>query len=149
MSPFVSRIWAWLIFDPCRSPGKIDSVIGVAKAYTTRVGGGPFPTELTDERGDGDRPLNSEETDIGLYMQNEGKEYGVTTGRKRRCGWLDAVVLKYGHLINGYSGLNLTKLDVLDDLDYVKIGIQTQSVVYVWLYPLELSSLLSFCRCFL
>ncbi|CAG8541758.1 15377_t:CDS:10 [Funneliformis caledonium] len=89
-------------------PSKIDKVIGVVKAYTTRVGGGPFPTELLDETGE--------------YLQRVGAEIGATTGRKRRCGWLDLVVLKYSTLINGYTSLNLTKLDVLDDLPEIKIA---------------------------
>lgn len=91
------------------SPRKLSGVFGVVKAYTTRVGGGPFPTEQ----------LNA----VGEHLQTVGAEYGTTTGRKRRCGWLDVVVLKYSHLINDYTALNLTKLDVLDDLDEVKIGV--------------------------
>ncbi|UZJ57398.1 hypothetical protein CBS101457_006718 [Exobasidium rhododendri] len=94
-------------------PSAIGDVIGVAKAYTTRVGGGPFPTELTE--------------DIGKHMQEVGAEYGVTTGRRRRCGWLDLVVLRYSCLINGYSLLNLTKLDVLDNLDELKVAISYHS----------------------
>ncbi|CAG8533074.1 14983_t:CDS:10 [Dentiscutata heterogama] len=89
-------------------PTKIDKVIGVVKAYTTRVGGGPFPTELNDEKGE--------------YLQRVGAEIGATTGRKRRCGWLDLVVLKYSTLINGYTSLNLTKLDVLDNLNEIKVA---------------------------
>jgi adenylosuccinate synthase len=89
---------------------------GVVKAYTTRVGAGPFPTELTDDLSGGDRERGSYETEIGAHMQTVGFEIGVTTGRKRRCGWLDAVVLRYSHMVNNYSGLNLTKLDVLNDL---------------------------------
>lgn len=105
------------------SPDKVDCRIGVAKAYTTRVGAGPFPTELTDDRGGGAREHGAPESDIGLHMQNVGHEYGVTTGRKRRCGWLDTVVLRYSHMINNYSMLNLTKLDVMDDLEEVRIGV--------------------------
>jgi adenylosuccinate synthase len=90
-------------------PNRIGDVIGIVKAYTTRVGLGPFVTELKDE--------------IGEYLQRVGKEVGVTTGRKRRCGWLDLVVLKYTHMINGYTQLALTKLDVLDELDELKIAI--------------------------
>ncbi len=105
------------------APSAIESVIGVVKAYTTRVGGGPFPTELTDERGGGDRPMNAPGTDIGLHLQQVGREIGVTTGRKRRCGWLDAVVIRYAHQLNGFSSLNLTKLDVLDELEEIKIGV--------------------------
>ncbi|RGB30681.1 adenylosuccinate synthase [Rhizophagus diaphanus] len=89
-------------------PSKVDKVIGVVKAYTTRVGGGPFPTELLDE--------------AGKYLQHTGAEIGSTTGRVRRCGWLDLVVLKYSTLINGYTSLNLTKLDVLDNLPEIKIA---------------------------
>jgi adenylosuccinate synthase len=91
------------------SPRKITNVYGVVKAYTTRVGGGPFPTEQ----------LNA----IGEHLQKVGFEFGTTTGRKRRCGWLDVMVLKYSHMINDYSFLNLTKLDVLDELDEIKIGV--------------------------
>lgn len=98
--------------------------MGVVKAYTTRVGGGPFPTELTDERGGGDRPLHADGTDIGLHMQTVGREVGVTTGRKRRCGWLDTVVVNYAAALNGFTALNITKLDVLDGLDTVKIATQ-------------------------
>ncbi|HMU54350.1 MAG TPA: adenylosuccinate synthase [Nitrospira sp.] len=81
-------------------PTKIDAVLGVAKAYTTRVGSGPFPTELSDE--------------IGRGLQERGKEYGSTTGRPRRCGWFDAVVMRHATKVNGLSSLALTKLDVLD-----------------------------------
>lgn len=91
-------------------PRLVGNVIGVVKAYTTRVGGGPFPTEQLNE--------------VGEYLQRVGAEFGVTTGRKRRCGWLDMVVLKYSHMINGYSSINLTKLDVLDQLDEIKIGVK-------------------------
>ncbi|KAJ3258980.1 hypothetical protein HK103_003121 [Boothiomyces macroporosus] len=90
-------------------PQKIGHVYGVIKAYTTRVGAGPFPTEQ----------LNT----IGETLQNVGREWGTTTGRKRRCGWLDLVVMKYSHRINGYSSLNLTKLDVLDEFEEIKIGV--------------------------
>ncbi|KAK9759652.1 Adenylosuccinate synthase [Basidiobolus ranarum] len=89
-------------------PTRIGKVIGVVKAYTTRVGGGPFPTELHDA--DGER------------LQTIGAEVGVTTGRKRRCGWLDLVVLKYSHLINGYSSINITKLDVLDTFPKIQVA---------------------------
>lgn len=90
-------------------PTKIKEVYGVVKAYTTRVGAGPFPTEQ----------LN----DIGEHLQNVGHEWGVTTGRKRRCGWLDLVVVKYSALINGYTALNITKLDILDKLPEIKVGV--------------------------
>lgn len=91
------------------SPRKLGKVIGVVKAYTTRVGAGPFPTEQLNE--------------FGESLQQIGQEWGVTTGRKRRCGWLDLVVLKYSHMVNDYSSLNVTKLDVLDTMDQVKIGV--------------------------
>lgn len=90
-------------------PRAIGEVYGVVKAYTTRVGAGPFPTEQ----------LNS----VGEHLQEVGAEFGVTTGRRRRCGWLDLVVLKYSHLINGYTALNLTKLDVLDQLETIKVAV--------------------------
>ncbi len=89
------------------SPKRIDGIVGVMKAYTTRVGEGPFPTELTDQLGE----------DIRL----KGGEYGATTGRPRRCGWLDFVSLKHAIRINGFTSIALTKLDVLDELDTIKI----------------------------
>jgi len=88
-------------------PTYIDNVVGVVKAYTTRVGEGPFPTELTDE--------------LGNIIRERGHEYGTTTGRPRRCGWLDAVVVKYAARINGLSSIAITKLDILDSLEKVKI----------------------------
>lgn len=88
-------------------PTFIDSVIGVAKAYTTRVGEGPFPTELKD--------------DIGNRIREKGGEYGATTGRPRRCGWFDAVVVNHAIRINGIREMAVTKLDVLNDFDTVKI----------------------------
>ena len=88
-------------------PTKINEVMGVCKAYTTRVGEGPFPTELTDKLGD--------------HLVNQGNEYGTTTGRKRRCGWLDLVILKYAVRLNGLTGLAMTKLDVLSGLDQIKV----------------------------
>lgn len=90
-------------------PRTIDEIYGVVKAYTTRVGEGPFPTEQLNEFGD--------------KLQTIGAEYGVTTGRKRRCGWLDLVVLKYSTWINGYTSLNVTKLDVLDTFKTIPVGI--------------------------
>ncbi|QRV74809.1 adenylosuccinate synthase [Ceratobasidium sp. AG-Ba] len=90
-------------------PKKIGTVVGVVKAYTTRVGGGPFPTEQ----------LN----DIGEFLQRVGAEVGVTTGRARRCGWLDLVVLQHSNRVNGYDVLNLTKLDVLDGMKEIKVGV--------------------------
>ena len=88
-------------------PRNIPKVIGVAKAYTTRVGEGPFPTELRNE--------------VGQFLQKRGNEYGATTGRPRRCGWFDGVILRYAARINSLDELILTKLDVLDKLDKVKI----------------------------
>jgi adenylosuccinate synthase len=88
-------------------PTMIDSVIGVTKAYTTRVGEGPFPTELHD--------------DVGRMIREKGGEYGATTGRPRRCGWLDAVVVNHAIRVNGIKGLTLTKLDVLNDFEKIKI----------------------------
>jgi adenylosuccinate synthase len=84
-------------------PKRITDVIGIVKAYTTRVGKGPFPTELTDE--------------IGNHLQEKGAEFGATTGRRRRCGWLDAVILRNAVRLNGVSSLAITKLDVLDGLE--------------------------------
>ena len=89
------------------APNKIDSILGIVKAYTTRVGEGPFPTELFD--------------DYGRHMADIGKEFGSTTGRPRRCGWFDAVVVRYSVMVNGVNALALTKLDVLDGLDEIKI----------------------------
>ena len=88
-------------------PTMIDRVIGVAKAYTTRVGEGPFPTELHGE--------------IGELLSAKGAEFGTTTGRKRRCGWFDAVIGRYAVRINGMDCLAITKLDVLDDLPEIKV----------------------------
>jgi adenylosuccinate synthase len=88
---------------------QVDHVIGVFKAYTTRVGGGPMPTELTDK--------------IGEFIRERANEYGATTGRPRRCGWFDAVAGRYSAQINGFTGIALTRLDVLDVLDSIKICI--------------------------
>jgi adenylosuccinate synthase len=88
-------------------PTKIDAVLGVAKTYTTRVGSGPFPTELSD--------------DVGAGLQERGKEYGSTTGRPRRCGWFDAVVMRHATKVNGLSSLAMTKLDVLDGCKELKV----------------------------
>ena len=88
-------------------PQKITNVIGIVKAYTTAVGGGPFPTELLDK--DGQR------------LQQVGDEYGATTKRPRRCGWLDTVILRYAAALNGFTGIAITKLDVLDSFERAKI----------------------------
>ncbi|XP_038671302.1 adenylosuccinate synthetase isozyme 2 [Scyliorhinus canicula] len=90
-------------------PQNVGEVYGVVKAYTTRVGIGAFPTEQDNE--------------IGALLQSRGSEVGVTTGRKRRCGWLDLVLLKYAHMINGFTALALTKLDILDVFTEIKVGI--------------------------
>ncbi|XP_063079273.1 adenylosuccinate synthetase isozyme 1 B [Engraulis encrasicolus] len=90
-------------------PQNVGDVYGVVKAYTTRVGIGAFPTEQ----------LN----DVGELLQTRGHEVGVTTGRKRRCGWLDLVILRYAHMINGFTALALTKLDILDEMDEIKVGV--------------------------
>lgn len=90
-------------------PTNIQRVLGVAKAYLTRVGSGPFPTELSEEDG------------VGKFLLEKGHEYGVTTGRKRRCGWYDAVVVNYAARVNGLTDLAITKLDVLGGLDTIKI----------------------------
>lgn len=88
-------------------PGHVEEVIGITKAYITRVGNGAMPTELLDEVGD--------------HLGKVGHEFGTTTGRKRRCGWFDAVVMRHAQRINGFTGLALTKLDVLGGLDEIKI----------------------------
>ncbi|HRA38686.1 MAG TPA: adenylosuccinate synthetase, partial [Pseudomonadota bacterium] len=87
----------------------IDYVLGITKAYATRVGGGPFPTELHDA--------------LGNEIRQRGDEFGATTGRPRRCGWIDLVALKRAVLISGISGLCVTKLDVLDGLPTIKMAI--------------------------
>jgi adenylosuccinate synthase len=89
-------------------PTKIDTVLGICKAYTTRVGGGPFPTELTDE--------------LGERLRAFGGEYGATTGRPRRCGWLDLVALRHTIRLSSISHIALTKLDVLSGLETLKVA---------------------------
>lgn len=90
-------------------PAYFDYILGIVKAYTTRVGSGPFPTELFDEDGDGN------------HLGVKGHEFGATTGRKRRCGWLDIVALRRAKLINSLTGMCITKLDVLDGLETLRI----------------------------
>ncbi|EAR83959.1 adenylosuccinate synthetase protein (macronuclear) [Tetrahymena thermophila SB210] len=90
------------------APHHIETVIGIVKAYTTRVGEGPFPTELNDQNGE--------------HLRKVGHEFGTTTGRPRRCGWLDIPLLRYSHMINNYQSINITKLDVLDQVDEIKIA---------------------------
>jgi adenylosuccinate synthase len=99
-------------------PGHIDEVIGIVKAYTTRIGHGPFPCELKDE--------------IGDFLTEKGHEYGTTTGRRRRCGWLDLVVLKHSHRVNGFTTMAITKLDVLGGLDTLKVcvGYKANGIEY-------------------
>ena len=94
-------------------PTDIDEVWGVCKAYTTRVGAGPFPTELDDE--------------IGTHLRDKGHEFGTTTGRERRCGWLDMVGLRYAVRLNRLSGLAITKLDVLAGLDPIRVAVRYRS----------------------
>ncbi|MBW2314707.1 MAG: adenylosuccinate synthase [Deltaproteobacteria bacterium] len=91
-------------------PTRIDRVLGITKAYTTRVGGGPFPTEL--------------EGAIGERLQKQGAEFGATTGRKRRCGWLDAVMLREAAIVNGFTSLAVNKLDVLAGFDEIAVATQ-------------------------
>jgi adenylosuccinate synthase len=93
----------------------VGEVIGVTKAYTTRVGDGPFPTELFDEAGE--------------TLRRVGNEYGATTGRPRRCGWLDLVAVKFSASLNGINGLALTMLDVLSAVEEVKVCVGTRSTV--------------------
>ncbi|MBK8526639.1 MAG: adenylosuccinate synthase [Rubrivivax sp.] len=92
-------------------PGLLHYVLGITKAYTTRVGGGPFPTELPIDR----------EGSVGHHFSTVGQERGTVTGRARRCGWLDAAALKRAIVINGVSGLCVTKLDVLDGIDQIQV----------------------------
>lgn len=89
--------------------GSVETVLGTVKAYTTRVGEGPFPTCLDNE--------------IGQQLQDVGHEYGATTGRPRKCGWLDLVVIKYTHMLNDLTSINLTKLDVLTGIPEIKIAV--------------------------
>jgi adenylosuccinate synthase len=89
------------------APSRITAVVGIAKAYTTRVGSGPFPTELTD--------------DLGQKLRHDGDEFGATTGRPRRCGWFDAVVVRQAARLNGMTAVALTKLDVLTGIDPIRI----------------------------
>ena len=89
------------------APQKIKEVIGITKAYCTRVGSGPFPTELHDETGE--------------LIRQQGHEFGSTTGRPRRCGWIDLVALNFACMINGVTQLAMTKADVLDTLDVLKL----------------------------
>src|SRR5688500_17041844 len=109
-------------------PTVINGVLGITKAYTTRVGSGPFPSELTDAIGEG--------------LQERGKEFGATTGRARRCGWFDGVVVRYATRVNGLTGLAVTKLDVLDTYDKVALctGYRVGSELYTE-FPGDLTDL--------
>ncbi len=99
-------------------PTKIDRILGIVKAYTTRVGEGPFPTELNDE--------------LGESIRQRGGEFGATTGRPRRCGWLDILGLRYSVSINGLTGIGLTKMDILDGLEKINlcVGYKYDGKVY-------------------
>jgi adenylosuccinate synthase len=108
-SPTAGGALTGLGFGPC----SVDRVVGVAKAFSTRVGGGPMPTELSDSLADRLRGTG----------ENFWDEFGTTTGRPRRCGWLDAVVLRYAAQVNGFTELLLTKLDVLSGFDELKIAV--------------------------
>ncbi|MDB5933089.1 MAG: adenylosuccinate synthetase, partial [Massilia sp.] len=90
-------------------PGMLHYILGITKAYTTRVGSGPFPSELTTENG------------VGEHLSRVGHEFGTVTGRARRCGWFDAALLRRSVQINGVSGMCLTKLDVLDGIESLKL----------------------------
>lgn len=127
-------------------PRVIDNVIGVVKAYTTRVGFGPFPTELQDEKqqledyeeqyigapltierkGDPRGPYQLQSGDVvkvGMMLQEVGHEYGTTTGRRRRCGWLDIPLVKYSAMVNGFNSICITKLDVLTGLRNIRVAV--------------------------
>ncbi|MEI7842520.1 MAG: adenylosuccinate synthase [Gallionellaceae bacterium] len=96
-------------------PQSLHYVLGITKAYTTRVGSGPFPTELYD--------AEEKQDPVGKHLADKGHEFGSTTGRARRCGWFDAAALKRSIQINGVSGLCVTKLDVMDGMEIVRIGV--------------------------
>ena len=99
------------------TPGS--AIVGVVKAYTTRVGSGPFPTELNEEANE---EANPAEAEYGRKLQVIGREFGVTTGRRRRCGWLDLVIVKYSAQVNCYTQINLTKLDILDTFEEIRVA---------------------------
>ena len=100
------------------APSRIKTVCGVVKAYSTRVGGGPFVTELLDEQGE--------------WIRTHGGEYGATTGRPRRCGWLDLLVVKHANMMNGLTDIVITKIDVLTGLEKIKacVGYEIDGKVY-------------------
>ncbi|MCK4919827.1 MAG: adenylosuccinate synthetase, partial [Bacteroidales bacterium] len=108
------------------APSKIGEVLGIFKAYCTRVGSGPFPTELIDETGD--------------KLRKEGNEFGSTTGRPRRCGWVDIVALKYAIMLNGVTQLVMTKTDVLDKFDTIYASTaykKNDEILYEFPYQLD------------
>jgi adenylosuccinate synthase len=109
-------------------PNAVTEVVGIVKAYTTRVGSGPFPTE--------------QENKLGELLRSRGKEYGATTGRPRRCGWADTLVIRHSARVNGMTGAAITKLDVLDSFDELKIcvGYKYKGKLYEDM-PCELSVL--------
>jgi adenylosuccinate synthase len=92
------------------APQRITGVLGIVRTYTTRVGEGPFPTEMLEG-----------EAELGQLIRERGREYGASTGRPRRCGWFDAFATRYAAEINGFNAVALTKLDVLDALDEIKV----------------------------
>ena len=112
-------------------PTKVDNVLGIVKAYITRVGEGPLPTELKD--------------DVGKQLQQVGREFGTTTGRARRCGWFDLPLVKKAVFLNGYTELALTKLDVLSDIDPLKICVGYELNGKFMDYPPELTGELARC----
>ncbi|HML25654.1 MAG TPA: adenylosuccinate synthase [Methanomethylovorans sp.] len=112
-------------------PTKVDNVLGIVKAYITRVGEGPLPTELKD--------------DVGKQLQQVGREFGTTTGRERRCGWFDMPLVKKAVFLNGYTELALTKLDVLSDIDPLKVCVGYELDGKFMDYPPELTGDLARC----
>ena len=112
-------------------PTKVDNVLGIVKAYITRVGEGPLPTELKD--------------DVGKQLQQVGREFGTTTGRARRCGWFDMPLVKKAVFLNGYTELALTKLDVLSDIDPLKVCVGYELDGKFMDYPPELTGDLARC----
>ncbi len=113
------------------SPSAIESVVGVFKAYITRVGGGPMPTELHDE--------------CGKFIREQGREYGTTTGRPRRCGWFDAVAGRYSVRVNGFTSAAIMKFDVLDDFSTIKICTSYQVDGDIYIRPPACSAQLEKC----
>jgi adenylosuccinate synthase len=109
-------------------PNKVDEVLGVVKAYVTRVGSGPFPTEITGPTGD--------------LLREKGAEYGATTGRPRRCGWFDGVVMRHASRVNGLSSLAITKIDVLEGIDRIMLCVAYEyNGKRIYDFPTDLSKL--------